>query len=212
MRGIIGPERIDREPEAAREIAAQCAELPLAIRIAGGILVANPHLTLVQLAQRLTSGDVLSKLSVGGLDLRDRLAGNWQSLEPGLQGVLRKASAMPDDFSSAMIARELGNDQSTASLRLDETIEALDRLSATSLLDVVDRGAPGEPVHYRVNGLMRAWMAEGGRRVTSVPAEQFRTEPLDRKGTAARVTHRLLHHRIRPVDGRLVLLPRGCSG
>jgi hypothetical protein len=39
---IAGADRVAREPDAAAAIAALCGHLPLALRMAGGMLAANP--------------------------------------------------------------------------------------------------------------------------------------------------------------------------
>ncbi|QFU91632.1 BTAD domain-containing putative transcriptional regulator [Amycolatopsis sp. YIM 10] len=68
---IIGPARVDAEPEAARDIVRYCGGLPLAVRIAGGRLVAKPHWRLAVLAERLRLPDRrLDELRQADLEVR----------------------------------------------------------------------------------------------------------------------------------------------
>jgi tetratricopeptide (TPR) repeat protein len=54
LRTVVGVERIDLEPDAAREIVKLCGHLPLAVRIAGARLAARPHWQLYRFQQRLS--------------------------------------------------------------------------------------------------------------------------------------------------------------
>jgi len=53
LKAVAGPERIETDPQAAREVVARCGSLPLAIRIAGSRLAAEPSWTVADLARRL---------------------------------------------------------------------------------------------------------------------------------------------------------------
>ena len=63
---VAGQERMDAEPEAAAELAACCARLPLALRIAGARLAARPAWPIGALAERLA--DAQSRLDELELD------------------------------------------------------------------------------------------------------------------------------------------------
>ena len=148
-----------------------CGRLPLAIRIAGGILIAHPHMTVAQLAGRLATGNILDQLSVSYLDLRDRLTANWQSLSRDLQGVLRQTAAMPaSGFSSATVACSLGEKSwPPASPRpIEQVDEDLERLAEVDLLEVITAGK-GQPTEYRLNSLMRAYVLETQPSPASAP-------------------------------------------
>src|SRR5688572_15688415 len=56
LRLLIGP-RVDREPVAARALAARCAYLPLALRIAAEHAVARPQASLAELVAELEEED-----------------------------------------------------------------------------------------------------------------------------------------------------------
>ena len=176
---IADPERIQREPAAAAEIVEHCGRLPLAIRIAGGILIAHPHMTVAQLAGRLATGNILDQLSVSYLDLRDRLTANWQSLSRDLQGVLRQTAAMPaNGFSSAMVACSLGEKSWTpASPRpIEQVDEDLERLAEVDLLEVITADK-GQTTEYRLNSLMRAYVTETQPSPASAPRRVSGPQP-----------------------------------
>ncbi|WP_194899306.1 tetratricopeptide repeat protein, partial [Catenulispora pinisilvae] len=64
---IAGGERVPAEPEAADSVLEACADLPLAIRVAGGRLAARPHWRVEDLAARLELANRrLAELEFGG--------------------------------------------------------------------------------------------------------------------------------------------------
>ncbi|MER7770493.1 BTAD domain-containing putative transcriptional regulator [Kitasatospora sp. NPDC096140] len=79
---IVGPHRIAAEPEAVQRLLASCAYLPRAVRAAGARLVARPHWTVGQLADRLAdpSRNQLDELRIADLDLRESLARAYREL------------------------------------------------------------------------------------------------------------------------------------
>lgn len=98
---VIGPERVGRESQAARDLADLCGHLPLAVRIAAQRLAARPgeHLTKLatQLAEDTTRLDILQ---VGSLQVRAAFALSYRQLPPATRTVFRRASlASGPDFS-----------------------------------------------------------------------------------------------------------------
>jgi DNA-binding SARP family transcriptional activator len=99
---IAGQRRVEAEPEAAAGIAAACAGLPLALRIAGARLAANPALRLADLADAVSdAGRLMGELSIGDLSVSRRLDRAWRTLDPSSQQALRKLATvglreMPD--------------------------------------------------------------------------------------------------------------------
>jgi DNA-binding SARP family transcriptional activator len=68
---IAGHDRVRRSPDAAERIAIACGMVPLAIRISGARLSAEPRMTLAELAARLEEERyLLDDLSVGDLAIR----------------------------------------------------------------------------------------------------------------------------------------------
>ncbi|ADB34405.1 transcriptional regulator, SARP family [Kribbella flavida DSM 17836] len=66
LRAVIGSARVDREPEAAAELAKLCGCLPLALRIAASHLAAQAGDSIASYAEELRAGDRLFALSVAG--------------------------------------------------------------------------------------------------------------------------------------------------
>jgi len=94
---IAGTDRLAAQPHAAATIAAACACLPLALRIAGARLAASPVLRASDLAACLTAGQagdvsradsLLSTLAVGDLSVAERLDAAWRSIGPGARNAL----------------------------------------------------------------------------------------------------------------------------
>ncbi|NUS79905.1 MAG: helix-turn-helix domain-containing protein, partial [Streptomyces sp.] len=68
---ILGPQRVQAEAQAARDLADLCGHLPLAVRIAGQRLLSRPHEHLTKLATRLAAeGRRLDGLQAGSLQVR----------------------------------------------------------------------------------------------------------------------------------------------
>jgi DNA-binding SARP family transcriptional activator/tetratricopeptide (TPR) repeat protein len=66
LRTLIGS-RVDADPAAAAELAARCARLPLALRVAAELAVTRPAASLTDLARELADGQRgLSLLDAGG--------------------------------------------------------------------------------------------------------------------------------------------------
>lgn len=188
LAGIIGRERVDREPVAAAAIVDRCGRLPLAIQLAGARLVARPRWPIGHLVDRLGTDRAgiptrrLDEFEVGGVGLRACFAGSVDRLaavDPaaaqafGLLGLVGGA-----DVSTSAAAVILGCSRSVAE-------RTLDRLADANLLVA---GAPG---HYVMHDLLRSYARE---RVADA--------------TAARKADRLTGG-MRPAAGRVMrLVPR----
>lgn len=122
---MVNDGRIEAEPAAANLVATRCGGLPLAIRIAGTKLRLQPHLSVPQLADRL-SGDrrLLGALQVGDLSL-DGCARAFESeLSPQDWGNLRGLGRLPSArFSPGDIAAVLGVRDQQAERVLDALLE-----------------------------------------------------------------------------------------
>lgn len=87
---IAGPGRLEAEPAAAAAIVSACAGLPLALRIAGARLAADPSRKLADLADAVSdSGRLLGELAIGDLSVSRRLDRAWRTLDPSSQRALR---------------------------------------------------------------------------------------------------------------------------
>ena len=74
LRTLIG-DRVDAEPDAAAELAAQCARLPLALRVAAELAAASPDSRLAELAGELAGEQRRLDLLDAGGDERTAVRG-----------------------------------------------------------------------------------------------------------------------------------------
>jgi tetratricopeptide (TPR) repeat protein len=65
LRQLIGP-RVDANPPAAADLAARCARLPLALRVAAELAVSRPAASVADLVAELERGQQLDLLDPGG--------------------------------------------------------------------------------------------------------------------------------------------------
>ena len=81
LRHMVGPERVDREPEMAVRIVEACGRLPLAIRIAGARLHTHERWPLSAFADLLAMGRRLDQLSAERLSVREGVATVYAGLD-----------------------------------------------------------------------------------------------------------------------------------
>ncbi len=87
---IAGWQRVQAEPGAAAAIAMACAGLPLALRIAGARLAADPARRVADLATAMAdTSRLLGELSIGDLSVSRRLDSAWRALDPCSRKALR---------------------------------------------------------------------------------------------------------------------------
>ncbi|MFD4540074.1 BTAD domain-containing putative transcriptional regulator [Streptomyces bauhiniae] len=148
LAAVAGPERIDAEADAAREIVRACAGLPLAVRIAAVRLAARPNWPVARLAARLTDPrSRLDELTYGCLDVRE-------SVQHSLREVsTRSREALPAlalfgtrEFVTEAAAQRLRTSEISAEQTLEELVDA-------RLLEPVETGRTGRPA-YRLHALV----------------------------------------------------------
>jgi DNA-binding SARP family transcriptional activator len=102
---IAGNGRVAAEPAAAAAIVSACAGLPLALRIAGARLAADPGRRLADLAAAVSdTGRLLGELAIGDLSVSRRLDLSWRALDPSSQRALRTlAQAGPNDLPDSVV-------------------------------------------------------------------------------------------------------------
>jgi len=152
LQKILGPGRVDAEPDAAAEIAARCGRLPLALRIAADRAADRVHRTLAGLAGQLaaTRGrlDVLAAEDDANTTVRSVFSWSYQALAPDAARMFRLLGLHPEAEVSVPAAAELAVTTQTAASRL------LDQLAGAHLLEETTPG------RYRLNGLLRIYAAE----------------------------------------------------
>ena len=154
---LIGAERADREPEAARRLAGLCDGLPLALRIAGSRLQNRRAWTVEYLVGRMTGDERrLGELSVGNRSVEAAFRLSYDHLAPEQQRAFRVLGLAPTvEFDVLTPAAMLGRPAR-------ETERLLESLVDTSL---VQEPRPGR---YRLHDLMRVH----ARRVAEAEPEE----------------------------------------
>ncbi|MFF4169579.1 tetratricopeptide repeat protein [Streptomyces sp. NPDC001744] len=145
LRDLLGTDRADREPEAARELARRCGGLPLALRIAGARLQNRPSWTLEFLAGRLAD-DVrgLGELRAEDRSVEAAFRMSYDQLAPGLRRGFRALGLAPTArFDDLALAAVLGCSREHAEEVLEDLVDA----------SLVQQPHPGR---YRLHDLVRA--------------------------------------------------------
>ncbi|GIE32978.1 XRE family transcriptional regulator [Actinoplanes italicus] len=151
LRKLIGV-RVDREPEAAAELAAACARLPLALRIAAELAAERTDVSLSELVAELGDHQMrLDLLDAGGdphAEVRAVFSWSYQNLPSGAARTFRLLGLHPGetahfDAVAALIGAGDG-----------ETRRLLDVLTRASLVQA------GRGGRYTMHDLLRAYAAE----------------------------------------------------
>ncbi|MFE0778528.1 BTAD domain-containing putative transcriptional regulator [Streptomyces sp. NPDC058861] len=145
LRELLGTDRADREPEAARALARRCGGLPLALRIASARLQNRPSWTLAFLAGRL-SDDArgLGELRAEDRSVEAAFRMSYDQLAPGLRRGFRAVGLAPTArFDDLVLAVVLGRSREYAEGVLEDLVDA----------SLVQQPHPGR---YRLHDLVRA--------------------------------------------------------
>lgn len=130
-----------------------CARLPLALRIAGSLLVSRPHWHLADLVSRLADEQHrLDALRYRDLEVRASFGLSYEGVRPGARRLFRLLGLLEaPDFPlwAAAAAGDTG---------LREARELLDDLVDVHLLDVT--GTPNGQARYGFHDLIRAYARE----------------------------------------------------
>jgi DNA-binding SARP family transcriptional activator len=148
LSGYAGRVRAGNEPEAVRELARECAGLPLALRIAGEWLARRPDLPARILADHLARRP-LDGLRYGDLSVRAALAADLRAVDAEDPLAARAFPLLgPEEaVTPDGLAAELDEDPSRVFFALERLV---DRWLAES----------PEPGVYRAAGLARAYATE----------------------------------------------------
>ncbi|WP_308118316.1 ATP-binding protein [Streptomyces buecherae] len=147
---VVGPARVGREAQAARDLTDLCGHLPLAIRIVGQRLAGRPRERLAKLVAQLAREERrLDLLNAGDLRVRAAFGLSYEQLSPASQTLLRRSAlASGPDVSPETAALLAGVSLPEAELGLDE---------------LADRGllqADAVAERYRFHDLLRLFAAE----------------------------------------------------
>ncbi|GGZ25051.1 hypothetical protein GCM10010387_18160 [Streptomyces inusitatus] len=187
---IVGPERITRETQAARDLADSCGRLPLALRIAGQRLAARPGESLAKLAALLDREHRrLDLLQTGDRQVRSAFALSYRQLDEVSRLLWRRcALAAGPDVSPETAGLLAGIPLRDAQLRLE-------RLCDRGLLH-----ADPAAERYRFHDLLRLFAAEQASAEDDPPS---RDAALDRtaRWMLDRATAAALHFDAEPHNG-----------
>jgi DNA-binding SARP family transcriptional activator/tetratricopeptide (TPR) repeat protein len=176
LRTLLGDARVDAEPPAAAQIAARCAFLPLAVRIAAERAAHRPRLSLTGLAGELAAErdrlDALTAGEDGDTTVRSVFSWSYRGLRPAAARMFRLLSLHPGADISIPAAAALADVSVAGAARL---------LEALAEVHLLEETAPGR---YRLHDLLRAYAAER--------ADQDET-PQDRDAAIARMLTWCLH-------------------
>jgi len=164
---LVGAARTRAEPAQAKQIVDYCDGLPLAIRIAGARLTAQPGLSLRALVDRL--GDTGRRLDVLHFDemaVRSAYSGTYRDLQEGTRAEDRlagRAFRLLGLLRAPLVTAQIV----AALLDVEHPVAevVLDRLAEVRLIEVADL-RPGQP-HYRLQRLPGLYAAEQARREES---------------------------------------------
>jgi DNA-binding SARP family transcriptional activator/Tfp pilus assembly protein PilF len=181
LRALLGS-RVDAELVAASVLAAQCAGLPLAVRVAAELAGARPVVPLSQLVEELAEHGRLDRLDAGGdprTAVRTVLSWSYDHLPGPTQRVLRLLGLHPGpEFESHAVAALAGQTPEQAEQHLAALADAhLVHLTA--------------PARYGMHDLLREYAVELSG-VDGEPAAQTRLLEYY-AATAAEATTVLLH-------------------
>ncbi len=152
---IVGQDRVDAEPEAAAGLAAACAHLPLALRIAAANLACEPDQPISAYLARLRGGDRLAELAVDG-DPHAAVGGafdcSYAALDADARRLFRLLGLVPGPELTAEAAAALADLPVTRAERL------LERLASAHLVE------PRAPGRFAFHDLLRAYARQQAER------------------------------------------------
>lgn len=161
---IAGPARVSAEPEAADRVVHLCGHLPLALRIAGGLLAQQPTATLPSLAHRLEDERRrLDELRLGDLEVRASLALSYDALDVEAAQLFRRLTVLPGPDFDAQVGAVLDRDddpditEEVIDERHEDAERVLRRLAHAQLLET-----PAED-RYRFHDLIAVFAGERAR-------------------------------------------------
>lgn len=163
---IIGAARAVAEPESVSLVAHWCGHLPLALRIAGQILVTHPAWPVSRLERMLADErQRLASLSVGDLQVRAAFEVSYRQLQPPDARMFRRLGLHPSpSFDTASAAALTG-------VQDRRTYLALERLAQACLITEDDAG------RYGMHDLLRLFARDTCERLDN---EATRDAALDR--------------------------------
>ncbi|RAJ40122.1 NB-ARC domain-containing protein [Kitasatospora sp. SolWspMP-SS2h] len=151
LRRTLGPERVDADPAAARELVRRCGRLPLALLVAAERALSRPGLTLTRVNEELRSDrtrlHVLAAAADGDSALRVVFSWSYRALAPEPARAFRllalhPGAALTAESAAALLGTTAGNAGELLDVLADVhllELEAPERFRFHSLLQVYGR-------------------------------------------------------------------------
>ncbi|WP_344216793.1 ATP-binding protein [Kribbella sancticallisti] len=173
LSSVVGPDRIEAEPDAAETLVRLVGRLPLAVRLVSARLAARPAWPLQHLVDQLQDEyRRLDSLGVDDTGVRASISGSVAFLESSDEEVDRRSAralpllGLPDGME--LITSTAARILDASELQSDAILE---RLVDLNLLESIGPG------RYRFHDLVRAYARELGGRVLT---EKERDSAMDR--------------------------------
>jgi tetratricopeptide (TPR) repeat protein len=147
---LAGPQRAAAEPKAVADVVASCGGLPLALQIAGQLLVSHQQWSVEQLAESLADErHRLDQLAAGDRQVRAAFDVSYRQLRPGEARMFRLLGLYPGSHFDKDIAASLARlgDPTTAA-------PVLEQLAMAHLITEERRG------RFRIHDLLRLFARE----------------------------------------------------
>jgi DNA-binding SARP family transcriptional activator len=151
---LLDEHRTQAEPEALAGLADACAHLPLALRIAGANLAADPHRGIAEYTDAMASTGRLTELAIEGDEqsaVRVAFDQSYLRMPEACRTFFRLLGLAPGPDISAAAAAAL------AGVPHPEAVRTLARLTEVSLID------PTGPGRHRLHDLIREYAADRAR-------------------------------------------------
>lgn len=153
LKMLVGDQRVDVEPAAARDLIHLCGQLPLALRIVGARLRARPHWTVDRLTRSLRDQrSRLDQFAFGHLDVRVSIGLSYNDFTPDAKLLLCSMADIDLIHLSPWTAAAL------LDCTLDHAERTLDEVFDAHLAEILGHDAIG-PL-FQIHDLVRAYALE----------------------------------------------------
>lgn len=162
LQAVLGPARVDHEPDATSELVRLCAGLPLAVRVAATRVASRPHWRIADVVDEIREDQLADDGASGMVVEAVQVVFGWSyaRLAPEEARVFRWLGWHPGtDFSVFAVAALCG-------LRRRETYRFLEALAELHLVEPVGRH------RYRMHDLLHAYARARARARIDTPDEQ----------------------------------------
>jgi DNA-binding SARP family transcriptional activator len=222
---IVGPARVRAQAQAAMAVAEHCGHLPLALRVVGARLSAQPNRSIEHLVRRLEDDNHrLDELTFHDLDVRTRITTAYDDVDPQARRLLRLLALTDapafagwvgdalldcpaggtDDLFDDLVDTQLVEVSASGRYRLHELIRVFARERLMAEESLTDRTAARE----RMFGALLS-IAEAARRRHRGTAHRWMRSDALRRAVPDRLLNQLLADPLSWCDGERETLVAG---